>query len=143
MDDFKKTVFLSDSWDVITVFDRNNKTHFKYKNLYLSPSKNISNEVKEKYNTYSSYDNIYSLLLWLIHSYLLFIPILKYIANSNYFYMHVCYTNYNLYSSLLLLHYIHHYYFIHVLFFLIILKYYYFSSRGLGSSATRALLERG
>ena len=57
MDDFIKSVLMADSWNCIRIYDRNHKTHTKYKDLYLSSKKGIDDDALEKYRVYSNYYN--------------------------------------------------------------------------------------
>ena len=68
MKEFEEYIFLSDRWDVIKIYDKNNKTRIKYKNFYLTPGKRVSEEDKIVFDTYRNmYNHNYSVLLTLLN----------------------------------------------------------------------------
>ena len=68
MEKLENYVFLSDNWDYIKVSDRNHKTHFRFKDFYLTPGKRISEDDKTIYELYSSkYNHNYSVLKTLLN----------------------------------------------------------------------------
>ena len=68
MKKFEEYIFLSDKWDFIKVSDRNHKTHFRYKDFYLTPGKKVSKEDQETFDMYRNlYNHNYSVLKTLLN----------------------------------------------------------------------------